>query len=97
MQVWREKCHVTQQISTPARTACRNQPAPAPFTDSGNARTSAMTKKSEKPAWDKPNPKAPNHSEKLTSSQKASAKKAAKKAGRPYPNMVDNMNAAKKG
>lgn len=33
---------------------------------------------------------------KLTSSQKASAKAAAKKAGRPYPNLVDNMRAAKK-
>jgi hypothetical protein len=27
---------------------------------------------------------------------KAKAKAAAKKAGRPYPNLVDNMNAAKK-
>ena len=35
-------------------------------------------------------------SKKLTLTQKASAKKAAKKAGRPYPNLVDNMNAAKK-
>jgi hypothetical protein len=33
---------------------------------------------------------------KLTPSQKASAKSSAKKAGRPYPNLVDNMNAAKK-
>ena len=33
---------------------------------------------------------------KLTPSQKASAKAAAKKAGRPYPNLVDNMNASKK-
>ena len=33
----------------------------------------------------------------LTPSQKASAKETAKKAGRKYPNLVDNMNAAKKG
>lgn len=33
---------------------------------------------------------------KLTPAQKASAKAAAKKAGRPYPNLVDNMRAAKK-
>jgi hypothetical protein len=48
---------------------------------------------SSKP-WDKPNPKK-KHT-KLTDSQKASAKAAASKAGRPYPNLVDNMRAAKK-
>ena len=48
---------------------------------------------SKKP-WDKPNPK--KKSSKLTDSQKASAKASAAKAGRPYPNLVDNMNAAKK-
>ncbi len=48
----------------------------------------------KKQVWDKPNPKAKSKS--LTSSQKASAKAKAKAAGRPYPNLVDNMNAAKK-
>ena len=43
---------------------------------------------------DKPNPK--KTSSKLTPASKAKAKAAAKKAGRPYPNLVDNMNAAKK-
>ena len=33
---------------------------------------------------------------KLSPSQKSKAKAAAKKAGRTYPNMVDNMNASKK-
>ena len=33
---------------------------------------------------------------KLSSKQKTSAKARAKAAGRPYPNLVDNMNAAKK-
>lgn len=33
---------------------------------------------------------------KLTPKQKASAKAAAAKAGRPYPNLVDNMRAAAK-
>lgn len=47
-----------------------------------------------KEVWDTPNPK--KKSKKLTSDQKASAKASAKKAGRPYPNLVDNMNAAKK-
>jgi hypothetical protein len=33
---------------------------------------------------------------KLTPAQKASAKASAKKAGRPYPNLIDNMKAARK-
>jgi len=48
----------------------------------------------KKQVWDKPNPK--KDSKPLTSTQKASAKAAAKAAGRPYPNLVDNMRAAKK-
>ena len=48
----------------------------------------------KKEIWDKPNPK--KKSTPLTSSQKSSAKAAAKKAGRPYPNLVDNMRAAQK-
>jgi hypothetical protein len=47
-----------------------------------------------KKPWDKPNPK--KKSAPLTDSQKAKAKAAAKKAGRPYPNLVDNMNAKRK-
>ena len=47
-----------------------------------------------KPVWDRPNPK--KKSKKLTSKQKASAKASAAKAGRPYPNLIDNMNASKK-
>lgn len=49
----------------------------------------------KKAVWDKPAPKG-QVSKKLSSSQKASAKSAAKKAGRPYPNLVDNMAAARK-
>lgn len=44
--------------------------------------------------WDTPNPKA--KSKPLTPAKKASAKAAAKAAGRPYPNLIDNMRAAKK-
>jgi hypothetical protein len=44
--------------------------------------------------WDKPNPK--KTSTPLTPAQKAKAKAAAKKAGRKYPNLVDNMNAARR-
>lgn len=47
-----------------------------------------------KKPWDKPNPK--KKSTPLTVDQKAKAKAAAKKAGRPYPNLVDNMNAKRK-
>jgi hypothetical protein len=44
--------------------------------------------------WDKPNPK--KKSTPLTPAKKASAKAMAKAAGRPYPNLVDNMRAAGK-
>ena len=43
--------------------------------------------------WDKPNP-AKKH-KKLSPAKKAAAKTAAKKAGRPYPNLIDNMRMAK--
>jgi hypothetical protein len=44
--------------------------------------------------WDKKNPR--KKSKKMTAAQKKKAKLAAKKKGRRYPNLVDNMNAAKK-
>lgn len=46
--------------------------------------------------WEKKRPKSLGKPKKLTSAQKSSAKTAAKKAGRRYPNLVDNMRAAKK-
>ena len=45
--------------------------------------------------WEKAAPKKSRHT-KLTPKSKAAAKRQAKKAGRKYPNLVDNMNAAKK-
>ena len=45
--------------------------------------------------WDKPRPEGLGKSKKLSPAKKASAKAAAKAAGRPYPNLVDNMRAAK--
>jgi hypothetical protein len=48
----------------------------------------------KKEVWDKPDPTKKD--KKLTPKKKASAKASAKAAGRPYPNLVDNMNAAKK-
>ncbi len=50
----------------------------------------------KKQVWDKPRPKGLGKSKVLSAGQKASAKAAAKAAGRPYPNLVDNMRAAKK-
>ena len=49
----------------------------------------------KKPVWDKPRPKGLGTSKVLSPSKKASAKAAAKKAGRKYPNLVDNMRAAR--
>ena len=49
----------------------------------------------KKEVWDKPNPN--KKSDKLTPEQKSEAKARAKKAGRPYPNLVDNMAVSKKG
>ena len=46
----------------------------------------------EKP-WKKPAPKR-SPKTKLTPSSKAKAKASAKKGGRTYPNLVDNMRAA---
>ena len=45
------------------------------------------------PVWEKPNP-AKKHKT-LTPAKKAAAKAAAKAAGRPYPNLIDNMRAAR--
>ena len=44
--------------------------------------------------WEKPAPKK-SRTAKLTAQSKAKAKGAATRAGRKYPNLVDNMNAAK--
>ena len=50
----------------------------------------------KKPIWDKPRPKSLGKSKKLTAKQKANAKAMAKKDGRKYPNLIDNMKASKK-
>jgi hypothetical protein len=46
--------------------------------------------------WDKPRPKDLGKPKKMSSAKKSSAKAMAKAAGRPYPNLVDNMRAARK-
>ena len=47
--------------------------------------------------WDKPRPKGLGKPKALSPAKKANAKAAAKAAGRPYPNLIDNMRAAKNG
>jgi hypothetical protein len=50
----------------------------------------------EKPVWDKKRPKSLGKPKALSPAKKSSAKKMAAAAGRPYPNLVDNMRAARK-
>lgn len=47
-----------------------------------------------KPFWDKPNPN--KKSTKLDENGKQLAREMARKAGRPYPNLVDNAAAARR-
>jgi hypothetical protein len=48
----------------------------------------------KKAFWDKKNPN--KKSKPLTPAQKSAAKKRAKAAGRPYPNLVDNAAVKRK-
>jgi hypothetical protein len=48
----------------------------------------------KKPVWKTPDPTKGDR--KLTPARKAAAKRMAEKAGRPYPNAVDNMRASRK-
>lgn len=43
----------------------------------------------KKPVWETPNPK--KKSSKMSPAQVAAARARAKRAGRPYPNLIDNM------
>jgi hypothetical protein len=48
----------------------------------------------KKPVWETKN--LAKKSKKLSPAKKAAARARAKKAGRPWPNLIDNMNAARK-
>lgn len=48
----------------------------------------------KKPFWEKKDPS--KRDKKLSPAQKTAAKARAKKAGRPYPNLVDNAAVARK-
>ncbi len=58
-----------------------------------------MVAKTRKPPWKKKSPrkKAGRKSVKLSTEQKDAARARAKRAGRRYPNLVDNMWAAQRG
>lgn len=55
----------------------------------------------KKPFWDTDAPKTKGGKKRkpksLSVKQKAAAKRRAKAAGRPYPNLIDNAFAVKKG
>ena len=56
-----------------------------------------MAKKAKKrPVWEQKNPKPKSKRRKMTKAEQSKAKRTAKAAGRPYPNMVDNLRAMKK-
>jgi len=57
---------------------------------------SAVMLKDGGKVWDKPRPKGLGKPKKMSEAKKSSAKAMAKAAGRPYPNLVDNMRAARK-
>ena len=48
-----------------------------------------------KKVWETKDPDGGKH-KKLSSKKKSAAKARAKAAGRPYPNLIDNMAASKK-
>lgn len=55
-----------------------------------------MPVKPVKPVWDSKRPAAVGKSKPLSPTAKASAKRTAEAAGRTYPNLVDNMRAARR-
>jgi hypothetical protein len=57
------------------------------------SKSSSKSSRSKRAPWRKTAPKRSRHS-KLTKGQKSKAKAAAKRAGRRYPNLVDNMRVA---
>jgi hypothetical protein len=59
-------------------------------------RKSTTTRSAKRKApWKKPAPKKNRHTH-LTPAEKAKARRSARRAGRPYPNLVDNMKVAAK-
>ena len=55
-----------------------------------------MPTKSAKPPWKKPRKKSSGKSSKLSPELREAARERAAKAGRRYPNLIDNMWAAQR-
>lgn len=49
----------------------------------------------KKEVWEKPRPKDLGKPQELSEAKKRMAMRRAQKAGRPYPNLIDNMAAAR--
>ncbi|MBB6259446.1 hypothetical protein FHT05_004100 [Xanthomonas arboricola] len=71
------------------RTAAGKSASTRGAAKKGTSKTSAP--------WKRPNPKSRSRSAPLSPAQKTQARQRAKAAGRPYPNLVDNMAVAGKG
>ncbi|MCC8555340.1 DNA-binding protein [Xanthomonas hortorum] len=71
------------------RTAAGKSASTRRAAKKGTSKTSAP--------WKRPNPKSRSRSAPLSPAQKTQARQRAKAAGRPYPNLVDNMAVAGKG
>jgi len=59
------------------------------------ATTKKAASRKVKVPWKRPAPKKKGPGKKLSSGSKSSAKARAKRAGRPYPNLIDNMAVSK--
>ncbi|MCS3810307.1 DNA-binding protein [Xanthomonas sp. 4461] len=81
------------------KTATKKTAARRPSANkSASARSTAKKREAKASApWKKPNPKRASRSSSLSPAQKTQARQRAKAAGRPYPNLVDNMAVARKG
>ena len=71
-------------------------PRRATQTNPNNGNVKGSIHMQPKKPWDKARPKDLPEPKALSKKQKSSAKSMAKSAGRPYPNLVDNMRAARK-
>lgn len=87
-----------EEISENFLTDSKGQPVTSGTGDVVRRGTTSFKKGGavKKEVWETPRPKSLGKPKALAPKKKAAAKAAAKKAGRPYPNLVDNMRAARK-
>jgi hypothetical protein len=88
---------MAQRKKATKRKSAQNSRAPKKKSASKrkSAKKSSAAKKKKATPWERPAPADAKHTQ-LTEADKTKAKKRASRAGRPYPNLVDNMNVAKK-